>query len=701
MAMPRESSFLPTIKCSSCGNEVEISMMGDHICGGPGAEPSPPPDAFDEGRFAVPAIPDKFARMPPPVDITAASEYSSGDTIHSKILNHVPDNSYMRQGQMTPLSQAGGPRSISPNTPGARFLQSRHEDVSRPSTSGNGSLPSAGRRPGGYGGFGDQPLPSPSLDSKYGQSPGQNGGFMQRMDSIAPGPFDTNRRPSTASRDPPIRQNSRDQYEQSWDDSHRPSTSQGAAASAPGSGLAPPKRKNGYGGFGAPDRSEDDNASNAFGAPNRAETFPRPSFPTEMPNRAPSAPGPRPERGPRHSRTTSMAPDTSRPPPPRKSLIKVPNKNSVDLAAEFGIGNPYHTPSDSASSGYSTFSSQMSQSSAQTSPARSQSRRQPEMRAGDDIPRQVEAFRPKDLQVDPPYAQQIPLRTPSPRMDSPFAMSPQNDVPASRTQAKDMSPRGGKPGITGQSFSTSPREESNFYGRPLQRNDTAPAWMGASPPSPRIAPPQRKGSAQPSRGDCKACRLPIKGKSISSADGRLTGKYHKACFVCTTCTEPFSSAEFYVLNDKPYCSLHYHKLNGSLCGACSRGIEGQYLEDETSLKYHVGCFRCLDCGHSLSDGYYEVDGGSYCERDALRRVQKSWQAQQPPPMADPAPYQKGAPRGPPPPRGPVGLPSHPGPRGRPGGRGGPPPSRAPLPPRPGFAPGGPQLNKRMTRLGIM
>jgi hypothetical protein len=36
--MPRESSFLPTIKCSQCGNQVEISMMGDHICNGADAQ---------------------------------------------------------------------------------------------------------------------------------------------------------------------------------------------------------------------------------------------------------------------------------------------------------------------------------------------------------------------------------------------------------------------------------------------------------------------------------------------------------------------------------------------------------------------------------------------------------------------------------------------------------------------------------------
>lgn len=612
----------------------------------------------------------------------------------------------MRQGQLTPVSQLGGSNNISPNTPGGRFQYGRTEDVSRPSTAGNGSLPSAGKRPGGYGGFGDQPLPSPSLEAKFGQSPNQNGGFLQRMDSIAPGPFDTNRRPSTASREPPIRQNSREKFDNSREDPYRPTTSHGTTASSSGSGLAPPRRKNGYGGFAAPDRAEDDYNSQPFGSLNRSETFPRPSFPNEAPLRTPSAPGTRPDRAVDHSRRPSMAPDTTRAPPPRTSLIRSPAKNSVDLAAEFGIGNPYHTPTDSASSGYSTFSSQMSMNSSQTSPARSQSRPQPSARAGDEVPRQVENIRPKDLQVEPPYPRQIPVRTPSPLIDSPFAMSPQEDKPRSRPQDRDISPRANDRSLTGQGYSTSPQRDPGYFGQRLQRNDTAPAWMGASPPSPRVAPPQRKGSAQPSRGDCKACRLPIKGKSISSADGRLTGKYHKACFVCTTCQEAFSSAEFYVLDDKPYCSRHYHKLNGSLCGACSKGIEGQYLEDETSLKYHVGCFRCLDCGHSLSDGYYEVDGGSYCEKDALRRVQNTWQAQQPPPpqALEPAPYQKPLPRGPGPmpPRGPIGLPAHPGPRGRGGGRGGPPPARGPFPPRaPGMGPGGPKLNKRMTRLGMM
>ncbi|KAG7125166.1 Paxillin-like protein 1 like [Verticillium longisporum] len=234
--------------------------------------------------------------------------------------------------------------------------------------------------------------------------------------------------------------------------------------------------------------------------------------------------------------------------------------------------------------------------------------------------------------------------------------------------------------------------------------------QASSPPRDLLPRPSTRKPSDPavqsSRGNCKSCGDPIKGKSISSADGRLTGRYHKACFVCTTCTEPFSSAEFYVHNDKPYCEQHYHKLNGSLCGSCGRGIEGQYLEDEESIKYHVGCFRCGDCGMSLSNGYFEVDGKAFCERDAWKRVQQPdgpprGMARSPGPQGPP-----GARRGGPPPMGP-GMGSKMGPPMGPGGpgRGGPRPAIG-LPRGQRLAPGAnlapmPRMNKRMTRLGMM
>ncbi|GFP56250.1 hypothetical protein TASIC1_0006042000 [Trichoderma asperellum] len=97
----RESAFLPTIKCSSCGLQVEISLMGEHVCSGPAVELSPPPDSNDkfDDPLPRPLQTDKLGRMPSPVDIGAANK------------------AYMVPAPLTPVSQYGGSRSVSPMTP--------------------------------------------------------------------------------------------------------------------------------------------------------------------------------------------------------------------------------------------------------------------------------------------------------------------------------------------------------------------------------------------------------------------------------------------------------------------------------------------------------------------------------------------------------------------------------------------------------
>lgn len=136
----------------------------------------------------------------------------------------------------------------------------------------------------------------------------------------------------------------------------------------------------------------------------------------------------------------------------------------------------------------------------------------------------------------------------------------------------------------------------------------------AIPPVPRL-PAQIPAEGRPARratsgnkGNCRGCGEIIKGKSVSSADGRLSGRYHKRCFVCKTCQEPFQTADFYVLNNHPYCEQHYHQLNGSLCKSCDRGIEGQYLETELKQKFHPACFTC-QVSHSSMGRKVETRNG--------------------------------------------------------------------------------------------
>lgn len=46
---------------------------------------------------------------------------------------------------------------------------------------------------------------------------------------------------------------------------------------------------------------------------------------------------------------------------------------------------------------------------------------------------------------------------------------------------------------------------------------------------------------------------------MSSRDGQLKGKWHRACFSCYRCSGAFEGDSFYVHDDKPYCQLHYHE----------------------------------------------------------------------------------------------------------------------------------------------
>lgn len=156
---------------------------------------------------------------------------------------------------------------------------------------------------------------------------------------------------------------------------------------------------------------------------------------------------------------------------------------------------------------------------------------------------------------------------------------------------------------------------------PMSSRDDPALNLGRSPPRRMPEPefrerPQRRPTTA-SKGKCRGCSEPIIGKSIKDSSGRLTGRYHKQCFVCRTCRDPFPSAEFYVFDNFPYCEHHYHELNGSLCNSCDRGIEGQYLETDQRQKFHPRCFSCFTCRIVLRDDYYEISGKPYCERHAF------------------------------------------------------------------------------------
>lgn len=146
--------------------------------------------------------------------------------------------------------------------------------------------------------------------------------------------------------------------------------------------------------------------------------------------------------------------------------------------------------------------------------------------------------------------------------------------------------------------------------------------VGVPRPPPIPEAPAKKRTPT-SKGQCRGCNTAIYGKSISSADGQLTGRYHKQCFVCKTCRAPFQTTDFYVHNNNPYCGRHYHEQNGSLCTNCDRGIEGQYLETDRRQKFHPYCFTCQECHRILRDDFFEWNNRILCEQHAFGDAQRA------------------------------------------------------------------------------
>lgn len=125
---------------------------------------------------------------------------------------------------------------------------------------------------------------------------------------------------------------------------------------------------------------------------------------------------------------------------------------------------------------------------------------------------------------------------------------------------------------------------------------------------------------------CRRCHKPIEKSAVSSSDGQLRGKWHRACFTCTRCDKPFAGNDFYVYDGRPWCQYHYAEEANTLCAApeCRQPIEGPcILAPATSStskeqRYHPGHLRCKVCGDENMFEYYEIATGTggtdkYCE----------------------------------------------------------------------------------------
>ncbi|PLB42569.1 uncharacterized protein BDW47DRAFT_130372 [Aspergillus candidus] len=676
MAMAMDAGLLPTIKCSNCGLNVEIMSMGDHICPPAGFEPPPPPPKEDAWAAKVPRT-----GPPPRIDPAAANRpfmqvdggMNDDSLTPAPLSTAAAQRSFTRRplpdspdspdfGLGASLNDFPMPRSMSLRRPGTSDLKDANSAPPVPSLPYLNAMPtpSAAHDPPRSANLPLEeddlpPLPvakdhgppmgvshrsGPSIDSKssyrtsfassrYGDISDKRlttyssriASFSSvaqpyRYEDVPPIPTDAIRNAlhesafsDSSMSGGSVRHDSRGDSVGSFDlghgpdhggerlgdrlepDRHRPSPLR--VASNPGSERSSTSRRSDELFFRSPSHS-------MHGAPH--------DLPDESDHRSKSpADTPADYRAYKAAESGHLQPNhPDSPNDPHTAQRKNSDATSdsglsmSNFARALGLESNHTVTSSTASSDVSPSESRSGTSLSSLPSEASLSRRKPsdQGRLGPVL---------EELQTQGPPLGQI--------HESPTDLEPPK-IPAGAKMAPD-SPT--DPAL-GQGSLALRREQSRETDGSLSPGPNSGIARSATEPLPGVSPTPRP------KGRCKGCGETIMGKSISSKDGRLTGRYHRNCFVCFDCKVPFQTMDFYVLNDLPFCSQHYHERNGSMCQTCHQGIEGQFLETierrgmgpVDRVRFHPDCLTCRTCNVILKGEYFEWNGLAYCERDARR-----------------------------------------------------------------------------------
>uniref|UniRef100_A0A8C3JGE7 Leupaxin n=1 Tax=Calidris pygmaea TaxID=425635 RepID=A0A8C3JGE7_9CHAR len=110
---------------------------------------------------------------------------------------------------------------------------------------------------------------------------------------------------------------------------------------------------------------------------------------------------------------------------------------------------------------------------------------------------------------------------------------------------------------------------------------------------------------------CAYCAGPI--REVNDYLSALQGVWHPECFVCAECLSSFGSGSFFELEGRPYCELHFHQRQGSICHGCGHPVTGRCIT-AAGRKYHPEHFICAYCLGQLQKGTVREHGEKmYCQ----------------------------------------------------------------------------------------
>lgn len=79
------------------------------------------------------------------------------------------------------------------------------------------------------------------------------------------------------------------------------------------------------------------------------------------------------------------------------------------------------------------------------------------------------------------------------------------------------------------------------------------------------------------------------------------------------CLTGFTGGSFFELEGRPYCELHFHQRQGTICHGCGRPVTGRCIT-AAGRRYHPEHFVCTYCLGRLNKGTFRECGDKmYCQ----------------------------------------------------------------------------------------
>ncbi|GFR86260.1 LIM and senescent cell antigen-like-containing domain protein 1 [Elysia marginata] len=98
-------------------------------------------------------------------------------------------------------------------------------------------------------------------------------------------------------------------------------------------------------------------------------------------------------------------------------------------------------------------------------------------------------------------------------------------------------------------------------------------------------------------------------EEIINCNGKV---WHKECFVCAQCFQPFPEGRFFEFEGRKYCEHDFCVLFAPSCARCGEFISGRVIKAMNS-SWHPECFRCFICAKVLADeGFVKNQGRALC-----------------------------------------------------------------------------------------